>query len=157
MISFDISPLFNIRVYLSQLKIDYDHLCNRNTNANFLQKKKKFEHLQLSSISSIILIEAERSQKSFEKFSKRWVRSKWRRKKKRTRRRTVAANTDLCHCARFISVRHSTSHIFEPHRIFPNQSCFPIRVSQTTSQTRSPVFRFPYFWTTIRRVIYSMC
>lgn len=64
-------------------KNDYDHLCNRNTNANFLQKIKKFEHLQLSSISSIILIEAERSQKSFEKFSKRWVRSKWRRKKKK--------------------------------------------------------------------------
>lgn len=62
---------------------------------------------------------------------------KRKKKKKRTRGRTVAANTDLCHCARFISVRHSTSHIFEPHRIFQNPNK-PI----TNDTTRSPVLRF---------------
>lgn len=131
-------------------KVDYDHLRNRNKTQISFKKSLNIYNFRVSRTN---FNKGETIAESFEKFSK--MSSKWRRKKKRTRGRTVAANTDLCHCARFISVRHSTSHIFEPHRIFQTRIN---RVSLSAYHKRNHQCSiFPYFSTTIRRIIYSTC
>ena len=143
---------YSIRVYLGQLKKRLiTIICVTETKRKFPSKKvwtsTTFEYLKQ------ILIKAKRSQNRSKSFQ-RWVRN-GEEKKKRTRGRTVAANTDLCHCARFISVRHSTSHIFEPHRIFQTRIN---RISLSAYHKRNHQCSiFPYFSTTIRRIIYSTC